>query len=223
MEKVRIQHFSDCLCIWAYVAQIRCDELLSEFAEKVEIDGRYLPVFGNVPNKLDSLWRERGGILGYAEHVREVAEGFDHVQVHPEVWIRDTPQSSIPSHLMLCGIRGLERNGEFESGSQQRTAWIVRRAFFSECADISKQAVLLELAERAGLCVAAIEASLKDGRAHAALSEDLELARDQSIRSSPTLVFNEGRQRLTGNVGYRIIEANVRELVESPAGQQSWC
>jgi hypothetical protein len=37
------------------------------------------------------------------------------------------------------------------------------------------------------------------------------------------LLFNEGRQRLTGNVGYRIIEANIRELLEGAPGQLSWC
>jgi len=43
------------------------------------------------------------------------------------------------------------------------------------------------------------------------------------VSSSPTLLLNEGRQRLVGNVGYRILEANVRELFERPGVQQSWC
>ena len=30
-------------------------------------------------------------------------------------------------------------------------------------------------------------------------------------------------QMLTGNVGYRVLEANVRELLHNPGGQQSWC
>jgi hypothetical protein len=34
---------------------------------------------------------------------------------------------------------------------------------------------------------------------------------------------NEGRQRLNGNVGYRVLEANIRELLNHPAGEQSWC
>jgi predicted DsbA family dithiol-disulfide isomerase len=68
-----------------------------------------------------------------------------------------------------------------------------------------------------------VEALVESGAAHAALAADLELARDNQVRASPTLLFNEGRQRLTGNVGYRVIEANVRELLQSPAGGQSWC
>ena len=47
-------------------------------------------------------------------------------------------------------------------------------------------------------------------------------ARQSDISVSPTYVFNNGRQRLTGNVGYRIIEANVKELLEQPHKQQSW-
>lgn len=37
------------------------------------------------------------------------------------------------------------------------------------------------------------------------------------------MTFNEGRQTLSRNVGYRVLEANIRELIERPAGQQSWC
>jgi len=33
-----------------------------------------------------------------------------------------------------------------------------------------------------------------------------------------------GHQLLYGNVGYRLIEANVRELLHNPeAGEASWC
>jgi len=51
----------------------------------------------------------------------------------------------------------------------------------------------------------------------------LDLARTHSIQASPTLLFNEGRQRLSGNVGYRITEANIRDLIEGAPGQLSWC
>jgi predicted DsbA family dithiol-disulfide isomerase len=223
VEAVRITYFSDALCVWAYVSEIRCNQLLEKYPEQVRMDCRFFQVFGNVAQRIQSQWAERGGILGYAEHVRQVVAGFDHVSVHPEVWLRDAPQSSLPSHLFLCAARLLEQRGEAEAGAARRTAWALREAFFRRCADVSKRAQLLEVAERAGLAPARLEALLDSGHAHAALSEDLELAREQSIRSSPTLVFNEGRQRLTGNVGYRIIEANVRELLERPADQHSWC
>jgi hypothetical protein len=35
--------------------------------------------------------------------------------------------------------------------------------------------------------------------------------------------MNDGRQKLFGNVGYRLLEANVQELLRTPAGEASWC
>ncbi len=221
MQRIRITHFSDALCVWAYVSQIRIDELVRKFPDAVEIDIRYVHVFGNVPGKIETGWKDRGGVRGYGEHVREVAARFDHVTLHPEAWLRATPASSMPAHLLLCAVRLLDA----ERGSRElpRAAWALREAFFAHAADISRGDVLLGVCERLGLEVPAIEARIASGAAHAALSEDIDLARTQGVQASPTLLFNEGRQRLTGNVGYRIIEANIRELLESDPNQLSWC
>ena len=223
MDTVQITHFSDALCVWAYVSQVRCDELLTEFEERASIEYRYFQVFGNVAGKMDKAWAKRGGIAGYAEHVQGVTAGFPHVKLHADVWVRNTPTSSMPAHLLLCGVRELERLGEVDAGVASATAWAVREAFFARCEDISARGVLLESAQRAGVEPSKLEPLLEDGRAHAALSVDLESAREFDIRASPTLTFNEGRQRLAGNVGYRILEANVRELLEHPDGESSWC
>lgn len=223
MATIRVSHFSDTLCVWAYVSQVRIDELQRRFAGRVEMDTRWFHVFGDVPKKLDAGWKERGGAAGYAAHVREVVERFGHVQLHPRTWTEVVPQSSMPSHLLLCALRVLRDRAEVEPGAPERAAWALRQAFFDQGRDISRHAVLLEVAAAAGLPVAGIERLLAGGEAHAALVDDLELARQQAVQASPTLLFNEGRQRLTGNVGYRIIEANVRELLEAPPPQSSWC
>ena len=44
------------------------------------------------------------------------------------------------------------------------------------------------------------------------------------IEGSPSFVLNEGRQKLYGDVGFRIIEATIQELLWVPSGDQaSWC
>jgi len=227
MAEIRIQHFSDALCVWAYIAQIRVDELKVKFPREVAFDFHFLPIFGSVHAKLRDQWGERGGAAGYAKHVREVVGRFDHVTIHPDVWSRVVPTSSMPCHLLLSAIKLLEpdrlTNGESPGAALERAAWLCREAFFAEAADISRQEVLWSLVERAGLSVAPLESSIASGAAHAVLCGDLELARNGQVRTSPTMIFNDGRQTLTGNVGYRVIEANVRELLHSPAGQLSWC
>ena len=219
MEHIRITHFSDALCVWAYVSQIRLDELRSHFHERVELNYRYFHVFGNVAGKMDAAWKDRGGVQAYGEHVRSVVEQFGHVALHPDAWMRVTPQSSMPAHLVLCALRLMEDKRSVPPGAQERAAWAIRQALFRDARDISRHGVLMTIAETLSLPVSDIEHTLNTGAAH----EDLDMARTQGIQASPTLLFNEGRQRLTGNVGYRIIEANIRELLESQPGQQSWC
>jgi len=223
MDRIKITHFSDALCVWAYVSQIRIDELESNFGAAIELDYRYFHVFGSVRRKMDAAWKDRGGVAGYSQHVRTVVDQFGHVALHPDAWVRDTPQSSMPAHVFLCAVRLLEADARVAPRTLARTAWALRQAFFKEAQDISSRDVLLAVAESEGLPVGEIEGALRSGAAHAALAEDLDLARTQGIQASPTLLFNEGRQRLAGNVGYRIMEANIRELLEHAPGQLSWC
>jgi len=223
MDRVKISYFTDALCVWAYVSQVRIDELKANFKNAVELDSRYFQVFGNVANKMDTAWKERGGLPAYRRHVREIVEKFGHVNLHERTWDLEVPKSSMPAHLFLCAIRHLESSSRCAPCSSDRAAWAFREAFFRHGRDISQGKVLFEIAGSIGLPSAEIEEAIATGAAHAALAEDLELARAQSIAASPTLLFNEGRQRLTGNVGYRIIEANIRELVERAPGQLSWC
>lgn len=222
-EIVRVTHFSDVLCVWAYVSQVRIDELKSQFREKIAVDYRLFPVFGDAVHKINAQWAGKSGRKGYNAHVLEIASKFGHVLVHPDIWMRDMPKSSLPAHLFLCAIRLAESAGALEPGSLERMTWIVRQAFFARLLNISEQSVLWQLASEAGLPIDVIDFRLKSGESHAALSNDMQSARDLMVRSSPTMIFNEDRQRLSGNVGYRIIEANIRELLERPQGQQSWC
>lgn len=225
MNKVRIEHFSDILCVWAYVSQIRVNELKQQFGEQVEMDYHFVHVFGHAHQKLQAQWAERGGFRAYADHVRDVVARFGHVPLHAEIWVRNAPRSSLPAHLFLCALKLLEpaAPGDGAENAFERAAWAVREAFFRDLVDVSRRDELLKIAEKLNLPVGKIEANLDNGAAHALLSEDITMARDKSVRASPTLLFNEGRQALTGNVGYRVIEANVRELLRMPADQSSWC
>jgi len=223
MDRVKISYFTDVLCVWAYVSQVRIDELKANFKHTVEVDCRYLHVFGNVANKMATAWKDRGGLPAYRRHVREIVEKFGHVQLHEQTWQGGVPKSSMPAHLFLCATRHVESLSGCSARSGERAAWALRDAFFCQGRDISQRKVLFEVAESIGLPASEIEDAIATGAAHATLAEDLELARSQSIAASPTLLFNEGRQRLTGNVGYKIIEANVRELLEHAPGQLSWC
>ena len=213
---ITVHHFSDILCIWAYVAQIRLQELQQQFAAKVTIDYRFFPVFGDVAGKLRTQWQERGGIKGYQHHVQSVAADFPHLHLHPDVWHIATPSSSLPAHLYLAaaGLVGHPLEPLLNA---------MRQAFFVDGRDIANQGTLDGIISEQGLSLTAVRNEIHSGNAFARLAEDMQMARQLNIQASPTMVFNEDRQRLAGNVGYKIIEANIRELLERPQDCHSWC
>ena len=224
MKTVHILHFSDLLCIWAYVAQARIDELCAEFGDGVYVDRHFVNVFGRGERGLKERWRERGGLKAYAQHAHGIAQRFEHVEVHEDFWLRNPPSTSMTPHLFLKAVRIAEADGEVDERSFLRTLRAMRRAFFGRAEEICTRASQLAIAEELEMPRRALEHRLDSGEAHAALSLDFDLCREHDVRTSPTLMFNDGRQRLIGNVGYRVIEANVRELCgQRPEDLHSWC
>ena len=223
MSTVHIDYYSDVLCIWAYIGHARIAELQTQFPDQIEWTWHYLPVFGDVPNKLAVQWQDRGGASGYADHVKGVVAEFPHVRLNPGCWESVQPASSAPAHLWLAAARLAEQAGELPNQTEENLAWALRKAFFEDAVDIALQDKLIEVSEQLSINSTVLLEKIHNGTAYAMLCQDMLKARDANIRISPTLVFNSDRQRLTGNVGYRIIEANVKELLENPEKQQSWC
>lgn len=232
MQKpVNLIYVSDVLCVWAYIAQVRLDELQSKYGDAIQIKQRFISVFGDTTNRIGKGWQDKGGYEGFSDHVLDVAKKFPHIRINPEVWRSCRPQTSMTSHLFLKAVQLLADRNEVsvkiniktERTIAEEAIWQVRKAFFQQALDIGNQSVLIELAEDMGLPVAKLELLLSDGSAMAALAADMELKEDYKLEGSPSFILNEGRQKLFGNVGYRIIEANVVELLEHEDNQASWC
>jgi len=225
---VAITYFSDVLCVWAYVAQIRLDEVISHFGADVQVDYKFCSVFGNSADKISRGWGDKGGYEGFNRHLNEVAKQFDHVDIRPDVWLAVRPASSDSAHLFIKAIQRLEAGGAIAraDGTSPSTAfmWRLRRAFFQECRDVSDRKVQHDVANEVGIPPMLVAREIDSGAAFAALAADSQDRDRLKIEGSPTFVLNQGRQKLYGNLGYRVIEANVRELLRTPrAGEMSWC
>ncbi len=231
-ESLHISYFSDVLCVWAYTAQIRLDELKQRFGSKIRISHHFIPIFGCTAERIGDGWRERGGYEGFGRHVVEVCRDFPHVEVAAQIWSKEIPKSSASSHLYLKAVQLLEERGEiseepvaaFDGRSMfEEAVWRLRLAFFRDMKDVGNAECQLALAQELGLPRNSLLRLLHDGSAMAALCRDLKLRDELKVEGSPTWIFNEGRQKLYGNVGYKILEANIRELLERPEGLASWC
>ena len=232
MPTVKVTYFSDILCIWAYAAQRRLDELVVKFGSELSIDTHYCSVFPDAWGKIEEKWSQRGGFEGFNAHMNEVARKFPHIEVHDRLWLETRPRTSASAHLFLKAIeiieRGDDRSGEhpnpYPERLSTRAAWATRVAFFANAKDISDWRVHREIADQVGIDYDLVEEKIRSSEAVAKLAVDINLSQKFGVEGSPMFLMNDGRQKLFGNVGYRVLEANVQELQRSAgANDASWC
>jgi len=216
-DRIHVSYFSDVLCVWAYVAQIRLDELQKQHGPNIEVSYHFIPILGSTEHRIGEGWKKRGGFEGYAAHVAEICADFPHVDLSPDAWTTVRPTSSAPGHQFLKAVQLLEADSVISaepvdelSGRSlvEEAAWRIRLAFFQDGKDVSRFEVLWGLAADLGLPVRALKEEFDNGRA---------------LAGSPTYLLNHGRQKLYGNLGYKVIEANIEEVLRRPTASATWC
>jgi len=215
---LKIDYYSDILCVWAWVAQRRIEELNERFGDQIQWCFHYMDVFGDTAGKMASQWSDRGGYEGFASHVSESAAHFHELKINHSLWRDVQPKTSANAHLILKAI-------VLEHGTRVANCFAktVREAFFLEAVDISDMLVLYKLSDITKLNTIRIKKFINDGSALAALMNDYQKAKNLNIKGSPSYVLDGGRQTLYGNVGYRVLHANVEELLKQPENDASWC
>ena len=172
MDKpLAIDYFTDVLCVWAWIAQRRTEELETTWGDKIDLRYRYVNVFGDTPSRIGDGWAKRGGYEGFRDHVVESAKPYENADVNPDVWSKVRPKSSANAHLVLCAAGITEsREAATELAAQ------IRHAFFVDARDIGDLAVLFEIVAEGDLDGDQIRASISDGDAAAALMHDYKSA-----------------------------------------------
>ncbi len=215
---IDIDYYSDVLCVWAWIAQRRLDELNDEFGDEINIRTRFVNVFANTRARIRDQWSSKGGYEGFSRHVIDSAAAFPDAPVNEDIWHTIRPASSTPAHTVIKAVE-LSHSAQ----AAQDFATTVRKQFFTNLVDVGRLDVLLELAGAEGLAVDRLDESLNSGNAIAAVLSDYQSAQQQGVKGSPSWVLDNGRQVLYGNVGYRVIRANAEELLNQPADEASWC
>ncbi len=216
MSSLKIVHFSDILCVWAYLGQSSLQKLSDTFGNRIDVETRFCSVFPDAHKKIGRLWKDRGGFGGYSDHVRAVVDGFEGVALHADVWTRTRPKSSASPHLFVKALE-LTSVGTASTGFQDSLTFKavreLRSAFFTEGKDVSDWAVQRRISEKLGADFDEVRGKIETGEAIASLAADYELSQNSNVRGSPTYYLNEGRQILFGNISYGILEANVEGLL----------
>lgn len=130
---VQIDYYSDALCVWAWIAQRRLEEIVERWGDEISIRHRCVDVFGDTASRIGRKWADRGGYAGFAEHVEHSARPYETAPVNPNIWRTVRPASSAPAHMVLkaaaiCG-------GEQGAG---KLATDIRRTFFADATNIEE-------------------------------------------------------------------------------------
>lgn len=223
MSKLSFSHWTDPLCIWAFVAQDQLDRLLAEHAQRLAVDSRVVPIFGSVAWRFTHGPWSNGGVEARVRATAEIAKAHGHPEVDGSCWRADCPSSSWAPGAAIKAVWALEHAGRAEPGSTARYQHTLRRRFFVECQNIARRSLQLEAAEALGIPRNGIEQSLDDGSALALLSEDQQEKDRLKLQGSPTYVFDHGRAMLYGNFPYGVLHATVEELLRGLGPEGSAC
>jgi len=217
-EPLVIDYFSDILCVWAWVTERRIEELNKHFKDKIEIRYQYIDLFGDTENRIKNQWRDKGMHEGFSAHVVDAVAPYESAPVNPDVWRKTRPTTSANAHMVLKAI-------ELTCNKQSAIEFsnILRKAFFIDSKDISELETLFSLLKQEGIDTEHINKTLNNGTALAALMSDYQKANEYDIKGSPSFIMNNGRQNLFGNVGYKVLQANIEELLNNSSAQASWC
>ena len=213
-----IEYYSDVLCVWALIAEIKNAELKRRFHDRVRLRQRYLDLFCDTETRIGKGWKERGGYAAFGDHVRSVAGRYLEETVHPRIWNDVRPSTSANAHLYLKAT-SLALGPEAEAQGCRA----MRRAFFFEGRDIARAQIVLDVLGEQGIRAEALVPFIEGGQALSALLADSRLSQEARVSGSPTWRLNEGRQLLYGNIGYRVLSANIEELLKHPENEASWC
>ena len=191
-----LEYYSDILCVWAWISQKRLDELEANFGAQIETRFHFIDVFGDAPE--------------------EVLEPFE-MAIHEDTWRTVVPHSSLNAHLVAKAVQNVAG-----ADALAKTLRTLRSAFFEQAQDVSDFDSLISIVSQFEIDATAIREDIATGRAASALMRDYKQADDLKLRGSPSFVLDGGRQILFGNVGYRVLHANVEELLNAH-DYASWC
>ena len=59
-QPLTIEYYTDVLCVWAWIAQRRIEELVARSGNQIQFVHRYIDLFGDSATRIQEQWAERG-------------------------------------------------------------------------------------------------------------------------------------------------------------------
>jgi predicted DsbA family dithiol-disulfide isomerase len=222
-SRIQIEVFSDVVCPWCFIGKRRLEEALRRLPQSGDPASGYAPPEVRWRAFQLNPWLPREG-MDRAEYVARkfgsaagdvygrVARVGRHVGI-PFAFDRIARQPNTVDAHRLVRLAGLESR-------QDAMVETLFQAYFLEGADLTSEAVLLDLAQRAGLDPQRAQACLHDERIRAAVLDEDRMARELGVEGVPFFVFDR-RLAVSGaqepEVLLRAMDRAARDGAHSPA------
>ncbi|NRP73815.1 hypothetical protein ILFOPFJJ_04729 [Ensifer psoraleae] len=216
METVKIDIVSDVVCPWCYLGKSRLDQAIANVAGDIHVMIQWRPYQLNPdlpPEGVDHK-RHLAAKLGGQEAVdraHKMLEGlgqedgidfnFDAVKISP---------NTLDAHRL---IRWAATNGE---ETQAEVVRLLFKANFEEGRNVGDHAVLLEIAEQAGLDGPVIAALLTSDADKDAVKQEIEVAREMGVSGVPCFIIEE-QYAVMGAQSVDVLTNALREIAQMKA------
>ncbi|MCZ4092880.1 DsbA family oxidoreductase [Sinorhizobium psoraleae] len=216
METVKIDIVSDVVCPWCYLGKSRLDQAIANVAGDIHVMIQWRPYQLNPdlpPEGVDHK-RHLAAKLGGQEAVDQAHKmlevlgqedgidfNFDAVKISP---------NTLDAHRL---IRWAATNGE---ETQAEVVRLLFKANFEEGRNIGDHAVLLEIAEQAGLDGPVIAALLTSDADKDAVKQEIEVAREMGVSGVPCFII-EQQYAVMGAQSVDVLTNALREIAQMKA------
>ncbi|MDK1386281.1 DsbA family protein [Sinorhizobium sp. 8-89] len=216
METVKIDIVSDVVCPWCYLGKSRLDQAIANVAGDIHVMIQWRPYQLNPdlpPEGVDHK-RHLAAKLGGQEAVDQAHKmlevlgqedgidfNFDAVKISP---------NTIDAHRL---IRWAATNGE---ETQAEVVRLLFKANFEEGRNVGDHAVLLEIAEQAGLDGPVIAALLTSDADKDAVKQEIEVAREMGVSGVPCFII-EQQYAVMGAQSVDVLTNALREIAQMKA------
>lgn len=218
METVNIDIVSDVVCPWCYLGKNRLDQAIANVAGEVQVAIQWRPYQLNPdlpPEGVDHKRHLAAKLGGQAEVDRAhetleelgrdvgIAFDFDAVKISP---------NTLDAHRL---IRWAATSGPAVQGEVVR---LLFKANFEEGKNVGDHAVLLDIAEQAGLDRPVIAALLPSEADKNAVEQEIDMAREIGVSGVPCFILDQ-QYAVMGAQSVEVLTGALRELAAMKAAR----
>jgi predicted DsbA family dithiol-disulfide isomerase len=219
MDHVNIDVVSDVVCPWCYLGKARLDQAIANVADDIYVTVNWRPYQLNPdlpPEGVDHkkhLAEKLGGqdavdrahdMLTNLGKEDGIAFDFDAVKISP---------NTLDAHRL---VRWALTEGP---QVQSQVAGLLFKANFEEGRNVGDHAVLLDIAQKAGLDRAVISALLASDADKDAVSEEIEMARGMGVTGVPCFII-DSKYAVMGAQSVEVLTDALRDIAKMKNSSQ---